>query len=191
MEESDWQAFVNYSRKYYKDYNYKQYETLTDSRANLNRLWIKLKEILITTAHKTVPITYRSSEDLISKPKALTSCYTSLKKLNVILLAFRIKFLTRQLWPDLTRWAEQLVTIQQVIVQHKIDPVDFPQVLTTDNVRQVKAQLLTIFKLIYQKPRQEQRLMENKQIQHHIQLRCHNYDEDLTQMIDSILNRKY
>ena len=33
--------------------------------------------------------------------------------------------------------------------------------------------------------------MENKQIQHHIQLRCNNYDEDLTQMINLILNRDY
>ena len=49
--------------------------------------------------------------------------------------------------------------------------------------------MLRIYKLVYQKARLEQRLIEHKQIQHHIQLRCHNYDEDLIKMIDSILER--
>jgi len=111
MEDSDWQAFAQYSSKYYKDHNYKRYESLSDSRLNLNLLWTKLKEILITTANKTVPISYRSSDEIIPKPKALTSCYTLLKKLNVILLAFRTKFLTCKLLPDTTLWTAQRVTI--------------------------------------------------------------------------------
>ena len=36
MEESDWQVFAQYSEKYYKDHNYKQYESLKNNRPNLN-----------------------------------------------------------------------------------------------------------------------------------------------------------
>ena len=58
MEEVDWQAFTNYSEKYYKEYNYKKYEVLTSNKKTLNVLWTKLKELLITTVNKTVPIIY-------------------------------------------------------------------------------------------------------------------------------------
>ena len=43
---------------------------------------------------------------------------------------------------------------------------------------------------MYFKARLEQRHMEQQQIQHNIKLRCINYDEDLTKMIDSIFNRE-
>ena len=94
MEDADWQAFADYSDKYYKEYNYKRYDDLTSNKKNLNILWTKIKELLITTANHTVPCIYRSSEDSLSKPKSLTSCYTTLKKLNNILLQFRTKYLS-------------------------------------------------------------------------------------------------
>src|SRR6266540_3489392 len=81
-------------------------------------------------------------------------------------------------------------TLHLIISGHHLDPVDFPPLLCLDNVRHVKKQLLTLYKAIYLKARLEQRLLEQKQIQHHIQLRCTNYDKDLTKMIDSILNRE-
>src|SRR6266540_5717971 len=109
---------------------------------------------------------------------------------DAILLSFRTKFLTKELWPNVHLWTDQKATTQQLIAQHHIDPVDFPQILTAANVRQVKAKLIAIYKLVYQKARLEQRLLENKQIQQNIQLQCNNYDEDLTHMIDSILNRE-
>ncbi len=36
----------------------------------------------------------------------------------------------------------------------------------------------------------EQRSIEHNQIQQNIELRCHNYDENLIRMIDSILSRE-
>jgi len=80
--------------------------------------------------------------------------------------------------------------IQQITQEHQLDPVTLPSVLTDENARPVKKQLLSIYKTIYHKARLEQRHLEHQQIQHNIQLRCHNYDEDLTKMIDSILNRE-
>jgi len=76
------------------------------------------------------------------------------------------------------------------MVEHKIDPVALPSLLSEDNVKPVKKTLLSIYKLVYHKVRLEQRLIEHKQIQHNIQIRCTNYDKDLTKMIDSILNRE-
>ncbi len=102
MDDSDWQAFANYSDKYYKDHNYKQHKALPTNRRNTNLLWTKIKEILITTANKTVPISYRSADDPILKPKTLTSCYTALKQLNKMLLQFRIKYINRSIRPDET-----------------------------------------------------------------------------------------
>ena len=32
MKEADWQAFTNYSEKYYKEHNYKRYEALSANR---------------------------------------------------------------------------------------------------------------------------------------------------------------
>ena len=81
-------------------------------------------------------------------------------------------------------------TVQQLIDIHKLDPVALPLTITANNVRQIKKQLLTIYKLIYQKARLECRQMDQLQIQHNIKLRCFNYEEDLTKMIDSILNRE-
>ena len=100
MEDSDWQAFANYSDNYYKNYNYKRFESLSANRHNINILWTKLKELLITTANKTVPISYCSSDDIIPKPKSLTSYYSTLKKLNTVLLQFKTKYLNRSLRPD-------------------------------------------------------------------------------------------
>ena len=45
-----------------------------------------------------------------------------------------------------------------------------------------------MYKMIYRKARLEQIYIERTQIQHNLQLRCTNYDENLTCMIDSILN---
>jgi len=69
-------------------------------------------------------------------------------------------------------------TLQVLISEHRLDTVDFPPLLQQENVRQVKKQLLTIYRAVYLKAHLEQRLLEQKQIQHHIQLRCINYDED-------------
>ena len=80
--------------------------------------------------------------------------------------------------------------IQQVITEYHLDPVAFPPLLSENNIRQVKKQLLSIYKLMYQKAHLEQWLLEHKQIQHNIQIRCTNYDKDLTKMIDLILNRE-
>ena len=190
MDDTDWQSFATYSEQYYKAHNYKKYESLSPNRSHLNLLWTKLKELLITTANKNVPCSYRSSEDYLPKPKSITSCYSALKKLNGILLLFRTKYLSRSLWPDVQNWARHEDTIQQIITEHHLNPVTFPGILTDANVRLVKRQLIVIYKLVYHKARLEQRLLEQKQIQHHIQLRCNNYDEDLTKMIDSILSRE-
>ncbi len=81
-------------------------------------------------------------------------------------------------------------TVQQLINIHKLEPVDLPLTIIITNVRQIKKHLLTIYKLIYQKTRLERRQMDQLQIQHNIKLRCSNYKEDLTKMIDSILNRE-
>ena len=105
MEESDWLAFSTYSAKYYKDHNFKRYESLSANRQTLILLQTKLKEIFITTANKTVPYSYHSSDDTIPKPKNLISCYSVLKKLNAILLQFRTKYLNRTLWPNETEWS--------------------------------------------------------------------------------------
>jgi len=88
MEPSDWQAFADYFEKYYKDHNYKRYEFLSVNKHNINILWSKIKELLTTTANKSVLCIYRSSDDSLPKPKTLTSCYSALKKLNPILLQF-------------------------------------------------------------------------------------------------------
>ncbi len=80
--------------------------------------------------------------------------------------------------------------IQYIIKEHHLDPVNLPLFLSADNVRLIKSQLLSIFKTVYHKARLEQRLLEQKQIQYNIQLRCNNYDENLTKMINSILNRE-
>jgi len=79
--------------------------------------------------------------------------------------------------------------VQRIISEHQLEAADFPHSLSEENVRPVKKQLLSIFKLVYHKARLEQRLLEHQQIQHHIKLRYTNYEEDLTKMIDSILNR--
>jgi len=109
--------------------------------------------------------------------------------MNTILLQFRTKYLSYSLWPDRKNWSLHKATILLIIAEQYIDPVDFPPLLNQDNIRLVKKNLLSIYRKLYLKARLEQRLLEHKQIQHHIQLRCNNYDEDLTKMIDSILNR--
>jgi len=38
MDESDWRAFAEYSKKYYKEHNYKRYETLSNNKHHLNVL---------------------------------------------------------------------------------------------------------------------------------------------------------
>ncbi len=77
-----------------------------------------------------------------------------------------------------------------MILEHWLELVDLSPTLSADNVRDVKRQLLSIFKLIYHKARIEQRFIESTQIQHNLKLRCTNYDENLIKMIDSILNRE-
>ncbi len=164
MEAADWQVFAEYSEKYYKEHNYKRYEDLSASWSHINLLWTKIKELLITTANKTVPCSYRSHDDANPKPKSLTTCYTALKQLNRILLQFRTKFITRSLWSNAQKWAIIKDSIQRIISEHQIEPADFPPILSHENVRPVKKQLLTIYKLVYHKARLEQRLLEHKQI---------------------------
>src|SRR6266540_4721288 len=98
MDDADWSAFTKYSNKYFKEHNLKKLESLKANRHNLNILWTKIKEALITTANKTVSYSYHSADDVLPKSKSLTSCYSALFKLNSILLKFRTKFLTRSLW---------------------------------------------------------------------------------------------
>ncbi len=76
-------------------------------------------------------------------------------------------------------------------MEHYLKPLILPLTLTEVNVRQVKNQLILIFKLIYHKVCLEQRKIKQDQIQQNIKLRCYNYDEDPTKMIDSILNREW
>ena len=190
METDDWQKFSEYSDKYYHDHNYQIYERLPANRPNLNLLWTKLKELLITTANKTVPCSYRSAEDRLLKPKVLITCYSALKKMNNILLKFRTKLISRALWPDDAEWSTLKNTIRLVIEEHQLDPLDLPVTITTDNVRPIKKLLLGTYKLIYHKARLERIRIEHSRIQSNIKLRCTNYDQDLTRMIDSILNRE-
>src|SRR6266498_1765713 len=190
MEADDWQKFSEYSDKYYHDHNYQIYERLPANRPNLNLLWTKLKELLITTANKTVPCSYRSAEDRLLKPKVLITCYSALKKMNNILLKFRTKLISRALWPDDAEWSTLKNTIRLVIEEHQLDPLDLPVTITTDNVRPIKKLLLGTYKLIYHKARLERIRIEHSRIQSNIKLRCTNYDQDLTRMIDSILNRE-
>ena len=160
MDAANWLEFSTYSDKYYHDHNYKQYDKLSANKHNLNILWIKIKEVLINTANKTVPCSFRSSEDNIPKPKSLTTCYTALFKLNHILLKFRMKLINKSLWPDAQEWARSAETVQQILKDYQIDLVSFPDSISTDNVRSVKKQLLVIYKLIYHKARLEKRHIE-------------------------------
>ncbi len=151
MDEDDWSAFTKYSNKYFKQHNLKKLESLKTNRHNLNVLWTKIKEALITTANKTVPYSYQPSDDDLSKPKSLIFCSSALTKLNGILLRFRTKYLNRSLWLDEPTWQINLVTIQNIILEHQLEAVVFPSTLTADNVRSVKKLLLSIYKTIYQK----------------------------------------
>ncbi len=166
------------------------YICVTANRHNLNKLWTVIKETLNITANKTVSYSYRFPDDALPKPKSLITCFSALTKLNHILLKFRTKYLIRSLWPDDTSWLSHKVTIQQLITKHHLDPAELPPTLSADNVHHVKKQLLTMYKLIYHKARLEQRIIEQTQIQRNLQLRCTNYDDNLTRMIDSILNRE-
>jgi len=151
MDEADWSAFTEYSNKYFKEHNLKKLESLKANCRNLNVLWTKIKNALITTANKTVPFSYRSADDALSKPKSLTSCYSALTKLNRILLKFRTKYLTCSLWIDQPVWQDNLAMIQNIILEHQLEPVVFPSSLTAENVRPVKKLLLSIYKTIYRK----------------------------------------
>ena len=42
-------------------------------------------------------------------------------------------------------------TLQVLISEHRLDPVDFPSLLQLENVKQVKKQLLTIYRAVYLK----------------------------------------
>ena len=170
MDETDWLEFDKYSEKYYKEHNFKQYESLSPNRHHLNLLWTKIKELLITTANKTVSCSYRSPDDSLPKAKSLTSCFSALKQLNRVLLHFRTKLLSRSLWPNEPTWSRYLAMILRIMAEHKIDPVALPPLLSEDNVKPVKKTLLSIYKLVYHKARLEQRLIEHKQIQHNIQI---------------------
>ncbi len=59
---------------------------------------------------------------------------SALKKLNAVFLQFRTKYLTHTLWPDVTTWPSQVEVLQQIIKAHHLDHVDFPTLLTEDNV---------------------------------------------------------
>ncbi len=61
-----------------------------------------------------------------------------------------------------------MTVVQHIIKEHQLNPINFPALLTATNVYDVKKQLLKIYKLVYQKARLEQRLIEHKQIQNHI-----------------------
>ena len=78
--------------------------------------------------------------------------------------------------------------IQNIILEHQLETVVFLPSLTAENVRPIKKLLLSIYKTIYRKARLEQRSIEYTQIQRNIKLRCINYNDNLTRMIDSILN---
>ena len=118
MDEATWKTFTEYSNKYCKEHNLHKYESLKANWQNLNRMWTIIKEALLTTANKTVPCSYRSADDDISKPKSLTSCYSALKQLNNILLKFQTKFISRSLWPDVSTWTSSVAMIQQISIDH-------------------------------------------------------------------------
>jgi len=82
--------------------------------------------------------------------------------MNHILLQFRTKFLSRSLWPDAHKWANTQDLLKKIMSENQIELVDFPTVITDENVRQVKQQLLSIYKLVYHKARLEQRILEHK-----------------------------
>jgi len=98
--------------------------------------------------------------------------------------------ITQSLWSDDPEWASIKDTVNTIINEHQVDPVDLPAQIHKDNVRSIKKLLLATYKLIYHKARLERSRLEQSQIQYNIKLRCSNYDNDLTKMIDSILNRE-
>ncbi len=77
------------------------------------------------------------------------------------MLQFRTKYLTKLIRPDDTSWQNQLDIIQQIIKEHQLDQVTFPLVLSDENAKPVKKQLLAIYKTIYYKARLEQRRLEH------------------------------
>ena len=84
--------------------------------------------------------------------------------MNNILLKFRTKLITRSLWPDELEWGLIKDTVRLIIDEHHIDPVEFPDIITKDNIRLTKKLLLNTYKLIYHKARLERRWLEHLQI---------------------------
>ena len=107
MDSEDWRTFEETSDRYYRCHNYKKYEHLNANRKNLNIIWTKLKELLVYTANKTVSKRHVSPDQIIPKPKQLIDSYAAIKILNNILLQFRSKFITQQIWPTGIKWTQQ------------------------------------------------------------------------------------
>jgi len=151
MDEDNWTNFTKYSNKYYKEQSLHKYESLKANWHNLNILWMKVKDALLTTANKTVPYSFRSAEDPLPKPKSLTSSYSALAKLNHILLKFRTKYISRSLWPDNLTWISSRNTVNLIISKYRLDDIDLSLHISADNIRKVKQQLLSVYKNIYHK----------------------------------------
>jgi len=77
------------------------------------------------------------------------------------MLQFRTKYLTKSIRPDDTTWQNQLAIIKQIIQEHQLDQVTLPLVLSDENARPIKKQLLAIYKTIYHKAWLEQRWFEH------------------------------
>ena len=157
MDVEDWQTFENTSDQYYRCHKYKQYECLNANRKNLNIIWTKIKELLVYTANKTVSKHHVSPNHIIPKSKQLVDSYTAIKVLNAILLQFRSKFITRQIWPKGATWAQQQDQIRHIITTQRLDPIDLPDTLCPSNIRPTKSTLLRVYKTIYKKAHYEQR----------------------------------
>ena len=82
----------------------------------------------------------------------------------MILLQFCTKIIAQSLWPDAIKWPSHMDTILQIVQEHQLDPIPLPTLLTAHNVKSVKTQLLTLYKIIYKKAKFDQRQLELNQI---------------------------
>ena len=71
--------------------------------------------------------------------------------MNNILLKFRTKLITRVLWPNKQEWTVHIDSVYHITLEHKLEPQRSLRIITTDNVRTIKKQLISIYKLIYHK----------------------------------------
>ncbi|SRR6266542_1005725 len=54
MDSSDWIAFANYIKKYYKEHSFHKLTHLKSNYPNLNKLWSHIKTLLVIAEKKTV-----------------------------------------------------------------------------------------------------------------------------------------